>query len=651
MFSHSMVFLNQQAAADSLPREFTSQEYFVVFAKLNDDDLAVQKKTRLLVRKSVTDALGEYYRQNISQYRNIPENDTFFGESNERQLDHLCHNDGDDSTLISDAQESSVRPGHVRLLHDVGVSTSTAFFGGAPSPTFRVTRSSNFIHHRHPDYDTAAYPDLHSNGQGTLFDPQRLVRVSPGEGRRHLLSIALRQFAQHPIWAMVNFDNWVKDKLQGLLTVRIKRDEGLVRAAVQVTKDELGALVRHQHETQRAALSGAAIPPVPNLLQNAQRVMSNLKIVQSSFHGSQAEREDMRREIYALCFQNGPPHFMLTITPSDSSSGVVAIIACGNDKELVNEMFPADTRNFELNDAKTVERIKKAQELVSKDPAAAATRFLEISQFIFEDVLGLNAKTHKAREGILGMLEWYAGGIETQTLALCHFHVVGRVSRWPKWMPKKSTEELSPDDPVASSHAHPPLIDPAPAFCEPSDPGAPSPDQIKAVVDTLGSSTFPVFECFRDTQDSSTVFCPICAQTLDANDLGLFLKSNKVLNEPFVARCGCCSKEWTPSALRDACVEQVIKLIGGDGKPFNPGMEFAAINMSPYRALPVPVLDFESLTEVRRALRQQIIDSRAAVGQQEKPPRGMIPLSEEKKVLLKQILVLTTALVVFQDHR
>jgi hypothetical protein len=34
MLSHNMVFLNQQPAADSLPREFTSDEYFVVFCQV-----------------------------------------------------------------------------------------------------------------------------------------------------------------------------------------------------------------------------------------------------------------------------------------------------------------------------------------------------------------------------------------------------------------------------------------------------------------------------------------------------------------------------------------------------------------------------------------------------------------------------------------
>ena len=39
LLSHNMVFLNAQPAADSLPRELTSDEYYVVFAKMSDNEV------------------------------------------------------------------------------------------------------------------------------------------------------------------------------------------------------------------------------------------------------------------------------------------------------------------------------------------------------------------------------------------------------------------------------------------------------------------------------------------------------------------------------------------------------------------------------------------------------------------------------------
>ena len=433
LLSHNMVFLNAQPAADSLPRELTSDEYYVVFAKMSDNEVVVGKKKRLLVRKRVTDALGGVYRSNLPQYAALSENKTFFeADDDERLLGDLSYNDGDESTLVRDVEEPAQRPGYLRRLNNVTKSTSTAFWGGAAVPTFQVTRSSDLMNHRNPLYDTAAFPDLHSNGQATIYDPTRKVHVSPSEARRHLLSIQLRSFAKHPLWAMVNFNNGMKDKGQGLMTVRLNRDPGLARAAVEVTKEQLGALVKQQHDSQRAALSGGPVPPIPPVLQNAQRVMSNLKVVQSSLHGSEEEREDMRRVTYALCFQKGLPHFMLTLTPSELSNGMVAIISSGNDKFIVDDLF----KSFELNDTETVRRTAFIQELASTDPAASATYFMEITEFVFRHLLGFDSKKHTSQEGMMGMLDWYAGGVETQGLALLHFHVVGRCKTWPAWLSK-----------------------------------------------------------------------------------------------------------------------------------------------------------------------------------------------------------------------
>ena len=81
-----MVFLNAQPAADSLPRELTGDEYYVVFAKMSDNEVVVGKKKRLLVRKRVTDALGGVYRSNLPQYAALSENKTFFAANDDERL-------------------------------------------------------------------------------------------------------------------------------------------------------------------------------------------------------------------------------------------------------------------------------------------------------------------------------------------------------------------------------------------------------------------------------------------------------------------------------------------------------------------------------------------------------------------------------------
>jgi hypothetical protein len=419
--SHSLVFFSPQPAAKSLPREITPNEYYVVFAKLSDSEVVAQKKTRLLVRRQVTDALLQVYQENIHLYKHTPKNETFFDSGqNEKSLDDLFEVEDDDSNIIRDADESTQRPGRMHRLNDVVVSTSSAYnvFPGNV-PTFCVTRSSDLLSHRTREYALAAFPHLHSNGLGTVYDPKRKVPVGHAEGLRHLLSIGLRTFAQDPLWTLVNFDNLNKDKGQGLMTVRFDRDKSLAQAAYNVTEEQLQALMNHQHATRRAALSGGSVPRMPPVLNNASRVLSNLKVVQSSLYGSQTERDDMRNALYGASFQMGIAQFMITLTPSNVSNGMAVHIASGG------------TFDFELDDINTVQRTALIQELVSKDPAACAQYFWEISLCFFRDVLGCDLETRITSQGLLGEIEWIGGGIETQGSQLLHGHVVGRDRRWP----------------------------------------------------------------------------------------------------------------------------------------------------------------------------------------------------------------------------
>lgn len=131
--------------------------------------------------------------------------------------------------------------------------------------------------HQCRKYELLAFPHLHSNGLGNVYDDDRTVHVPAPEARRHLLGLSIRTLATDPLWLLVNFDNSNKSSAQGLLTVRLSRDQGLANAAFQVTPDELQALAQHQDDSRRAALSGASIPRAPRLLDNARRVMSHLK--------------------------------------------------------------------------------------------------------------------------------------------------------------------------------------------------------------------------------------------------------------------------------------------------------------------------------------------------------------------------------------
>jgi len=171
--SHALVFLSQQPAVMAVPREIEPSEYFVVFAKLSDGEVACERKNRLLVRRQVTSLLIPLYRAGIDTYENVPENNDYFAAGATDRMLPLSFNDGLESTLIADAEVPSQRPGQVTRLGEV--RTSSAFLGASPdaaaegTPTFKVTRSSNCMNNRSREYELAAFPDLHSNGLGTIY--------------------------------------------------------------------------------------------------------------------------------------------------------------------------------------------------------------------------------------------------------------------------------------------------------------------------------------------------------------------------------------------------------------------------------------------------------------------------------------------------
>ena len=164
-------------------------------------------------------------------YREVPDNEGYFAEGEyEKILTENYHDGGAEGTTIKKTEEARDRPGRVQLMNAAEVSTPAEYYGSADTepptelPSDRVTRSSEFINHRSHDFDLAAFPDLHSNGLGAVYDHKRAVHVTAPEARRHLAELSNRGHVQHELWSLVNFDNENKDKGQGLVTVRLDYD-------------------------------------------------------------------------------------------------------------------------------------------------------------------------------------------------------------------------------------------------------------------------------------------------------------------------------------------------------------------------------------------------------------------------------------------
>ena len=183
--SHALVYFNEKPAVECLPRDLGPEDYFVVFAKLTDNEVVIAKKNRLLVRRVVTDALLKLYRDNIDTYSQVSDNnETIFGDNSEITLEESCSVENDESNIMRETDERFDRPGRDRAEHDAQVFTLSAY---TDKRTCRINRSDAFMQHNTREYHLSAFPHLYNNGLGTVYDPLRSVHVPPNEGMRHLL--------------------------------------------------------------------------------------------------------------------------------------------------------------------------------------------------------------------------------------------------------------------------------------------------------------------------------------------------------------------------------------------------------------------------------------------------------------------------------
>ena len=670
--SHALVFANQTPAVNMVPRNLAPNEFFVLFAKFSDEEVAIRKKKILLVRRVVTDKLIGLYAEGIQgAYKETIPNEHFYPDgADEIVLEHLCHNDGVDSNVIRKAQESFSRPG--QCVHPDEVEIKTAAFLGAPqqrkqviqrdsgtdlTPTFLVTRSNQCLDTRSKEYELYGFPHLHSNGLATVYDPMRMVKVSPAQARKHLLRLEMRAFAQDPLWTLVNFDNSNKDRSQGLLTARLKHSPYLANAAFHVKEEDLQAQLQFQNDERKAVLAGADFRNTSSH-RNAQHVLGHVKSIETVVRGSDAEREDMRHQMYGFTYQIGLPHAMISFTPSSYANGMVAIISSGGDATL----FGSGEKEFtvDLSDVRTVELTSRIQESASSDPAACAEYFLEITNHLFREVLKLDTDKRTAEHGYLGTIEWCGGGIENQGSQLLHLHVCVRFREWPAWLVRLKTlssssekidtpttkampEKVMETEPEnALSHIENEIGDPNELTDavnhtenEFKDPTELTDAQKIALVDNICKATFPVLRFFQ-RGEYSAVRCPGCGLfDLEEIPLTIFHKSDRVEQHPYIAHCPACEQQFTSLSLRSKCIRRVIDMLAND---FDPYLEASRQRLSCWSEFCFPIENFEFLEIVRKNL---VFDM---------DHDALLPMSDACIKYVQEVLSFTVLLSIVQEH-
>ena len=189
---------------------------------------------------------------------------------------------------------------------------------------------------------------------------------------------------------------------------------------------------RHNDEVTCAARAGRPLPKLyPSAdLKGASGVLSTLKHSSGKTFGTNEERTEMKRRVYAYYHTFGRPHLMVTASPRDENSFWIAVHAGfdASTPEAAAKSFDdlwGQDKPFPHQDD-----IKRA---ALRDPTLVAIQFDDFTTFFFEKVVGWDKTAGKAIDGggLFGKAVAYTAGVagvETQgqntTFEDCRYHGV-----------------------------------------------------------------------------------------------------------------------------------------------------------------------------------------------------------------------------------
>ena len=291
----------------------------VIFSAATLDDKELAKKKYVLVRKQKTHDFLLHLIAYNSSYKPLGEPNSEFIDSMDdaRILDELVEDDGDDGQLIKAAEYDTdrVHNGSSGLSNNIVLSSGMFHIchDGVADPVtiddlainengnlqkLRVINSNNYLSESDPSYYSSAFPHLFPYGIGTP-NCYRDVRVSVEESLRHLITLNDRKFAQDDVFVLAGFDRIARRKATNRLYIKLKSEPSVISAAVDVSKEQMGALLQHNKVVKQAIRTGRAIPNVPNDLVYADRVFKSIQSVAGWTYGTNEERKKMSRIVIA----------------------------------------------------------------------------------------------------------------------------------------------------------------------------------------------------------------------------------------------------------------------------------------------------------------------------------------------------------------
>jgi hypothetical protein len=585
LHSHTMAFINAPGPAITyLPRSIEKEDLQVVFSNATAKDMDFAKKKFVRVRRNQIDQMAAFVKENNPAYARATRLQTDIDSLEEDSIlvDHCAEDNrdliteviNDASRVNTDVDDTStslmetsgglfnLTPEPPPPLPDDDEINADEEKGSSPMRKFQVRRSNALLGSRDAEFYGAAFPELFAYGRGTP-NSTRPVAVSLEAGLRHLLMLSNRRCAQHTVFALVAFDEMARARSHRNLAIKTRANPSATGKVLQLPPSALSKLVRYDEEMTNAARSGRPLPKLrPSAdLEDATSVLSTLKHSSGKAFGTNEERAEMRRRVYAYYHTFGRPHLMVTMSPRDDNSFWIAVHSGfdANTPEAAAKSFDDLWRQ-----GKTFPHQDDIRRASLKDPTLAAMHFDDFANFFFEKVVGWDKAAGKAVNGggLFGKVLAYAAGVETQGGGTLHFHALIFLDEFPATGQEEEAWELklAEKDGALLNETF------GQQYCN--------------YADSLASAIYPVYDFFIDGNveaapgDTAVFHCPLC-KTGHVEPIESFeheqkekkkiflLKTNRMTKfAPFLSQCSGCKKKFTAQSLRHACTKFLADLAG-----------------------------------------------------------------------------------------
>ena len=285
----------------------------VLFSAASEADQVLAKQKFLLVRRDKTEQFINHLLNKNKAYKDVTLNidslHKLIGDSIDEEL-VVDEGPGGDLITAAHADEDRVNNGIIGSS-TTSLSSSGLFHFSKHNPKeptcveeicsntnnhlryLRVVNSNNYLNESDQLFYGSAFPHLFPYGIGTP-NCERPVRVSVEDGLKHLLSLSDRKFGQDDVFVLSSFDRVARSKAVLNMYIKLRSDLSCASRAVEVSRDEMVALVQHNKDVKKAIRSGRQVPHVPVELQNASRVLRSVESVASSTYGTVDERKKMK---------------------------------------------------------------------------------------------------------------------------------------------------------------------------------------------------------------------------------------------------------------------------------------------------------------------------------------------------------------------